>query len=345
MSLTERENFMRNASLAGHEWIPATVAISGGTWHQEREAVEEVCLNHPLLFPDFKKGQIDFDTFHRAENEKRVTDEWGCVWQCELDGLMGLVLESPLDDWAKFATWKPPEPKPLAPADRKWFADVYARNGVVTGALDHGFVFMRLHYLRGYVNFMLDIATGEPRLQRLLDILEAYNARRIRAYLQEGIHLLTAGDDLGTQTGSMIGPAHFRQWILPTYRRLFAPVRRAGAHVNLHSDGYILDLLDPMIESGVTIVNPQDLVNGIDNIARAVKGRVCILCDIDRQKILPFGAPAEVRELIKEEVLKLGSPAGGLEFVAGIYPPTPARNVEALCAALEEFRTYWAGRP
>jgi uroporphyrinogen-III decarboxylase len=85
-------------------------------------------------------------------------------------------------------------------------------------------------------------------------------------------------------------------------------------------------------------------VNGIDNIARAVKGRVCIEIDIDRQSVLPFGSPGDVRELVREEVQKLGSPQGGLSMICGIYPPTPLANVEALCSALEEYRTYWVGR-
>jgi len=72
-----------------------------------------------------------------------------------------------------------------------------------------------------------------------------------------------------------------------------------------------------------------------------VKGRFCIDLDIDRQKIVPFGTPKEIRALIEEEVRKLGSPQGGLSMIAGIYPPTPPENVDAVCRALEEFRTYW----
>jgi hypothetical protein len=102
-----------------------------------------------------------------------------------------------------------------------------------------------------------------------------------------------------------------------------------------------MELIDLLIEAGVTIINPQDLCNGIDNLAREVKGRVCISLDVDRQKIVPFGTRREIRELVREEVMKLGSPRGGLMLVAGIYPPTPPENVDALCCAMEEFRTYW----
>jgi hypothetical protein len=119
------------------------------------------------------------------------------------------------------------------------------------------------------------------------------------------------------------------------------PCREAGCHVALHSDGYIMELMDEFHDCGVTIINPQDLCNGIDDLAREVKGRFCLRLDIDRQVIVPFGTRQEIRDLIEEEVRKLGSPQGGLEMIAGIYPPTPAENVDALCEAMEEFRTYW----
>jgi hypothetical protein len=102
-----------------------------------------------------------------------------------------------------------------------------------------------------------------------------------------------------------------------------------------------MDIMDELLVAGVDIINPQDLCNGIDNLAREVKGRACIRLDIDRQSVVPFGTRSEIRGLIEEEVRKLGSPQGGLEMIAGIYPPTPAENVDALCSAMEEFRTYW----
>jgi hypothetical protein len=102
-----------------------------------------------------------------------------------------------------------------------------------------------------------------------------------------------------------------------------------------------MELMDAFVECGIDIINPQDLCNGIDNLAREVKGRMCIRLDIDRQTIVPYGTRQEIRALIEEEVRKLGSPQGGLEMIAGIYPPTPPQSVHALCDAMEEFRTFW----
>ena len=141
--------------------------------------------------------------------------------------------------------------------------------------------------------------------------------------------------------GPLIGPAMFRKWMTPAYERLIAPCRERGILVSLHSDGNIMPLMDEFQFAGVNIINPQDLCNGIDNLVSEVKGRACINLDIDRQTVVPFGTPEAIHDLIEEEVRKLGSLRGGLSMVCGIYPPTPPENVEAVCSALEEFRTYW----
>ena len=79
----------------------------------------------------------------------------------------------------------------------------------------------------------------------------------------------------------------------------------------------------------------------IDNIAKRIKGKACIQIDIDRQFVIPYGTPKDIDDLIKEEVMKLGSKAGGLMMIAGVYPPTPMENLDALCTAVEKYREYW----
>jgi uroporphyrinogen decarboxylase len=119
------------------------------------------------------------------------------------------------------------------------------------------------------------------------------------------------------------------------------PCRDAGIITFLHSDGYIMDILDILNRYGVDIINAQDLCNGIDNLARELKGKVCLDLDIDRQSVIPFGTPKDIDDLIREEVMKLGSKNGGLMFTCGIYPPTPLENIDALCCSLEKYRCFW----
>lgn len=351
MPLSERENYIRNARMTGPEWIPCHVSISGASWNQLREDLEDVLVRHPILFPGFEKGRRDYEEWdpgpaHRGG--ERFTDAWGCVWRCEIDGIEGIVEGHPLEDWAKLESYAPPDPLvqgDRGPANwdaaRKRVADAKKCGALTAGGVPHGFLFMRLYYLRGFENLMLDFASDAPQLPRLIEMLVEHNRTIVNEWLSMGVDVMNFADDLGSQTASFIGPATFRKWITPAYRRLMQPCRQAGAIVALHSDGYVMDLMDEFIEAGVDVINPQDLCNGIEALARHVKGRICIRLDVDRQKIVPFGTRKDIRDLIEEEVRRLGSPQGGLELICGIYPPTPAENVDAVCSAMEEFRTYW----
>ena len=149
-------------------------------------------------------------------------------------------------------------------------------------------------------------------------------------------------EDLGMQIGPMLSPDAFRKYIKPSYQRLMAPAREAGCIVHMHSDGDIRTLVDDLIDGGVEVINLQDLVNGIDWIAERLAGRMCIDLDIDRQKITPFGTPAQIDALIREEVEKLGSREGGLMMIYGLYPGVPLENAAALMDAMEKYAPYYS---
>lgn len=351
MGLSPRENYLRNASFSHPEYMPVGIHISNATWDKLRQDLEEVVVRHPRIWPGFVPGQRDFDHFrfgpaHQAGEPFR--DAWGCVWETPLNGIEGVVTQHPLASWDRWHDYQAPDPLETGdrgPVDWEWIREDAAQRKaigqLVTGGPPHGFHFMRLTYLRGFENLMVDMATEEPKLDELVETLYGHNKTIIDEYLDMDADVISLAEDLGSQNASIISPAMFRRYCRPTYERLIAPCRERGKHVYLHSDGYIMDMLDDLIISGVTIVNPQDLCNGIDNLRRALKGRICISLDVDRQTTVPYGTPAEIRALVEEEVRTLGGPSGGLELVAGIYPPTPPENIEALAQAFEEFQTYW----
>ena len=181
MPLSHRENYIRNARFQGPEWIPANVSISGASRVQLREDLEDVMARHPWMYPGFEKGKIDYDNFqfgnaYRA-GEKFV-DNWGCTWESSIDGIEGVVMGHPLSDWSALGTWQPPDPLKVGdrgPVDwdriRADVAKAKAAGALTAGGVPHGFLFMRLTYLRGFENALLDMATGEvipPEDKRLV---------------------------------------------------------------------------------------------------------------------------------------------------------------------------------
>ncbi len=196
--------------------------------------------------------------------------------------------------------------------------------------------------LRGYEALTYDMADEAPQLWRLIEMLEAHNEATIRCALRRGAEWMSYPEDLGMQVGPMLSPDHLRKYIKPSYQRLMKPARDAGCIINMHSDGDIRYLVDDLVDSGVQVVNLQDLVNGIEWIRRHFKGKVCIDLDLDRQSVTRFGTPAEVDALIRTEIETLGSREGGLTMVYGLYPGIPVANAKALLDAMEKYSTYFS---
>lgn len=350
--LTNRENFIRNVRFEKPEWIPANVAINDASWDLWRDDLASVCMRFPQFFgTDIKPGWRDYDPYEFAPGYRKgepFTDAWGCVWQTACNGIEGVVTHGPLADWDLLPGFQSPDPETTGdrgPLDWPGFAQ-YGRlvkqgGDPFIGYLPHGFLFMRITYLRGFENAMVDFAMEAPELDQLIEKLVAHNLALIHHFIAAGVDMVEFAEDLGSQESTILSPDLFRRYLKPAYHRLMEPCRQAGILVGFHSDGKTLDILEDQIEAGVQRVNPQDLCNGIDNLARRIKGKACIQLDIDRQTIIPFGTAHDIDDLIREEVMKLGSPNGGLEFIAGIYPPTPPQNVEALCKALLKYQRYW----
>jgi len=345
-----RENYLCAVEMSGPEWIPCTVSLSKPMWHIYRERLEDLVLRHPVIFGDYKIGSVDFDDFGIRREGNIFIDEWGCVWKFLKDGPQGQVVNHPLEDWEALKSYRPPDPiiigavpRPGAPPSPR-FEEAQRRvmnaklNGrPAVGRCPHGFMFQRLYYLRGFKNLLIDFIREPPELQRLVDMVVDYNMKVVRKWLEVDVDVMIFGDDLGTQTGMPISPRAFRKYLKPAYSKIFGIVRESGAHVYLHSDGHIMEVVEDLMESGATILNLQDLVNGIDNIRRACYGKVCIDIDIDRQFIVPFGKPKQIKRHIRRVIKALMSSDGGLMVTVGIYPPTPLENIEAVCQALEDM--------
>lgn len=316
--------------------VPCNAGVSYTIWdvHEERlEKLKEECPHVRI------GGKPDSDSPLSAEYKER--DKWGCLWHFPGLGIHGVVIEHPLDSWDKFDSWQPPSVEGAVQNIKKR-AEESPDGKVPSVGTEHGFIFLRLTYLRGFHNFMIDVAEENPRIYELRDIVTNYWYEIVKAGLDCGATHVSGADDLGMQEKLPMSPKAWRKLLKPSFSRIFGLARECNATVSLHTDGYIVDVIPDLIEMGVTSLNPQDLVNGLDNLEKLAKGKVHIALDIDRQNITVFGTPEEIDAHIKNCIRILGSPEGGLSLGWGVYPGTPIQNIEATARAMEKYHDMWA---
>ncbi len=348
--MNERENRLRAIRFENPEWIPMQVSVNASCWHHyEHEQLRELMAAHPRLFPDFNAEEMEEPELllnQRASTPYR--DPWGCVWETTDDGITGAVHGHPLEDWEDFANYRAPDPVATDgtyPVDwrelRAQVAEMKARGEFVWGSLPHGHTFLRLQDIRGYENLTYDFEDEALQLRALIEMVETFNRGVVDRWLELEPDMMGYPEDLGMQVGPMLSPGHFLKFILPVYERLMRPAIDSGVIIHMHCDGDIRLLAEYLLKCGVDVLNLQDLVNGIDWIAENLVGRVCLQVDVDRQSVTVEGEPRDIEELIRTEVVRLGSSRGGLMLIYGLYPGTPIKNVAAVMDCMERYMGHY----
>jgi uroporphyrinogen-III decarboxylase len=333
---SNREQFLRDLSLKGDPVVRSRLSITYPVFAEFGERLEALRSVSPYVGVGISRQSA------RAANSTQ-TDIWGCHWIYPLESLDGICDGHPITTWPDLARYAPPNPDTFT--DWKKVTEnvraAHEQGTVAWGGTDHGFIFLRSTYIRGFDTFMVDIAEDRPELYELIAKVEGFWFAVARRWIEAGVDVISFGDDLGLQHALPISPAAWRRVIKPSYQRLFQYCRSHGVHVQLHSDGYVLDIIPDLIECGVSILNVQDLVNGLDNLRRLAWGKVYLDLDVDRQNITVFGKPAAVEAHLHDCIRTLGSPNGGLSLIWGVYPGTPLANIEAAVHAMGQYATLW----
>jgi uroporphyrinogen decarboxylase len=159
-------------------------------------------------------------------------------------------------------------------------------------------------------------------LARLTELVVSY----LNAQIEAGAQVVQLFD---TWAG-MLGPAEYREWVLPVHRELVAKLDRAHAPLILYVNGSA-HVLDPMLESGADVLSLDWRVE-LARAARHVGRRASLQGNLDPCALaLPRAAIfARVRELAAA-----AKPARGfiLNLGHGCLPDTPVEGVRAFTDA------------
>ena len=332
----EKDKWLNSIKFKGDGEISCSIGTVFSVWEKYRDRLEKIKEKCPHVSFSVSKDPI-------REKKNKYLDKWGCLWFYPGGYLDGQVIGHPLKDWSNFKDYKMPDPKKYVDWEemREKFKEIRKEGKVVSGFVEHGFLYLLLTYLRGFENLMIDIAEERKELEELINKITDYWIEVVKRWIDLEVDVIYFGDDLGLQKSLPIKPSSWRKYIKPAYKKIFSFCRENQVEVYLHTDGYVVDIIPDLIETGVSILNVQDLVNGLGNLEKLAKGKVFIDLDIDRQKITAFGKPEEIKSHILNCIKSLGSPFGGLGLSYWASPGTPIENIEAVFLAMEEHHNYW----
>ena len=200
-------------------------------------------------------------------------------------------------------------------------------------------------FMRGFKLWYEDLILREEIILSILDRLTDFyidlareSFKRIGTYLD----VVYFADDLGTQDNLQFSPNIYRKLIKPFHKRLYKFAKSQGYMVFLHSCGAVFPLIEDLIEIGVDILNPvQVLANGmeISRLKNEFGDRLTFWGAIDCQKLLPLGTVENVGREVKKTVEVLGKSNGYILSAShNIQPDIPPENIVEMYKTAKSLR-------
>lgn len=207
--------------------------------------------------------------------------------------------------------------------------------------------YLRTTYLRGELDFLMDIA-ADPEFARAL-------ADRVADHIiQIGLESLRRGnlygtglwiyDDMGHNRQPMMSPASFERVFLPAYRRMIRAFKEAGAaRVVLHSDGNVAPLLDMLVDAGIDGLNPVEPRAGlrIPTLKARYGTRLALIGGMCNSLVMPLGPEDAIREQARE-IIEAGRDGGVVIGAHSIGPDIPVAHYLCYQRTVREEGAYGA---
>jgi len=160
------------------------------------------------------------------------------------------------------------------------------------------------------------------------------------------IDIFFIGNDLGGQTGPLMGVEMFREFLLPSLQRLIDLGHDYSLKVMLHCCGGYREFIPDLINAGMDALHAlQPDAVGMEpaGLKRDFGDRIVLNGAVDSHHILINGeGPWKVKEQVRE-LLKVMMPGGG--YIGGashdtILEETPLEDVLVMMDAIDEYGVY-----
>jgi uroporphyrinogen decarboxylase len=149
--------------------------------------------------------------------------------------------------------------------------------------------------------------------------------------------------DYAFNKNTFISPKDFARFIAPYLAAVVDLVKSQRVYVVLHSDGYLMRVLDQILEFGPHVLQSIDPMEGMDiaKVKQATYGRLALMGNV--QCSLLQDGPDEAIRTSALYCLEHGSPGGGYIFSSSntIFTGLPLSNYEYMLTVFGEFN----GRP
>lgn len=188
-------------------------------------------------------------------------------------------------------------------------------------------------------DMLLTAAADQPRFAAVLERLGAYSIRHAEAWAETSIEAYIQHDDMVWTCGPFMDPAFYRGVIFPLYKRMWAPLLKAGKKVLFCSDGLFTMFMKDIAECGANgfIFEPD---NDLDWVVERFGKTHCLVGSKVDCRTMAFKSWEAVKAEM-DATLKLARACPGFMWAVGNH--IPANVSDEMCDRyIHYLKANWA---
>jgi uroporphyrinogen decarboxylase len=255
-----------------------------------------------------------------------------------------------LDTIEELKTFKMTDPTDAARFTglRKQAADMYEKTSYSLVSTYCPIIICHGWSLRGYQNFMGDLAADIKYVEYMLDMIVDWQVayvQKLYSEIGEFVDIMWAGDDFSGQSGPLLDPEIFRKVFKPRWAKIIRAMKeKSKAKVCFHQCGSVYWCMPDMVDIGVDVLQPlqANAANMGDSkkLKKEFYGKLVFHGGTDNQGVF-HTTPEAVKADAKQKMRDFG-PGGGYLFSSGhnIQGNCPPQNVMALFEAHAQYGKY-----
>jgi len=285
-------------------------------------------------------------SYAESDDGKQICSEHGTV-KSKISGRTYWLIDYPIKSLEDLKSF---EREPISEewANSEWIAHLkteIARFEPYTMYVPgSGCGFHATYGLMGQELFSYAIYDDPVNVERLLEIETESAYRLAKAAARANLcPIYFIGDDIAYKGALLFSPDFLRRTFIRSLKKCIEPLKSAGIKVIFHSDGYVMEILEDMIEAGIDGLNPIEPLAGMDvGLLKREYGKHLVLVGgVDCSQLLPLGSVEEVIQATRD-IIRIAAPGGGF-FIGSsseIVPSTPVENILAFYETCREAGRY-----
>jgi uroporphyrinogen decarboxylase len=294
---------------------------------------------------------IDFIDIHEFVTERIGQDETGVpifrsAWGDEYkdNGISFQMIKPAVTDISEAARYITPD---IGRCTTRMI-DYYAKNSDLFLMAQINGPVSALDWMLGMEDYMVYCMTETEDVKVLAEKVMEFETGRAKIFIDHGADAVIFADDIAFNSGLLLPPHIMEQVAYPFYKQMIKEIKRhKDVPVFLHTDGYMYDVLDKIVEcgfDGIQSIQPSAGMD-IEKVKRNYGKDLCLMGNIDLDYLLTFGKPDEVEAEVKK-LIDIAAPGGGfiLSTCNILTNAVKPENAIAMYNTAEKYGLYPKGR-